>query len=209
MKPTMGPLAQLLTTIGSAAEIDLDRFVSDEEIIALEQRNPPILVERLSGGTLLATPPGELLAGARGAELVGQIALWADNHREGIALGARSGLAFPDGALLSPDAAFLRKDRWDVLTEAERDGFLKIPPDAVFEMLTSCDRMKFTRKKIGTYLRYGVRLVVLLDPYTRHVYIGGSGDMDVRDVGTVASLDCGPAMPSFVLDVAAVFAAGR
>ena len=59
-------------------------------------------------------------------------------------------------------------------------------------------------KKIRAYLRNGVRLVVLIDPYRRHVYAGRAGDEEPHDLGDVDSVDCAPAMPGFVLDVAAI-----
>ena len=60
-------------------------------------------------------------------------------------------------------------------------------------------------KKIAAYLRNGVRLVVLLDPKRRCVSVGRHGDDAPRELGDVASVDCSPEMPGFVLDVAAVF----
>ena len=50
----------------------------------------------------------------------------------------------------------------------------------------------------------GVRLVVLIDPYRRRVHVGRRGDGEPRDLGDVASVDCGDVMPGFVLDVAAI-----
>ena len=59
-------------------------------------------------------------------------------------------------------------------------------------------------KKIAAYLRNGVRLVVLIDPTRRKVYVGREGDTEPRDLGDVDSVDCSPVMPGFVLDVAAI-----
>jgi Uma2 family endonuclease len=73
--------------------------------------------------------------------------------------------------------------------------------------MSQSDRMRTTRKKILAYLRNGVRLVVLLDPWRRRVFVGHEGDTDVRDLGDAATLDCAPVMPGLVLDVAAIFGA--
>jgi Uma2 family endonuclease len=82
--------------------------------------------------------------------------------------------------------------------------FPVIVPDAVFELMSTSDRVKTTMKKIRAYLRNGVSLVILIDPYRRHVYAGRAGDDEPRDLGDVDSVDCSPAMPGFVLDVAAI-----
>jgi Uma2 family endonuclease len=59
-------------------------------------------------------------------------------------------------------------------------------------------------KKIAAYLRNGVRLVVLIDPKRRNVYVGREGDAEPRALGDVEHVDCAPVMPGFVLDVAAI-----
>ena len=73
--------------------------------------------------------------------------------------------------------------------------------------MSKSDRVKTTMKKIRAYLANGVALVVLIDPYRRHVYVGRAGDEEPRDLGDLDSIDCSPAMPGFVLDVAAVIGA--
>ncbi len=87
--------------------------------------------------------------------------------------------------------------------------FADAVPDAAFEVLSTSDRVATTRKKLAAYLRNGVRLVVLIDPRRRRVHAGRAGAAGLDDLGSVRSLDCAPAMPGFVLDVAAVLAQAR
>jgi Uma2 family endonuclease len=115
-------------------------------------------------------------------------------------IDSSGGFNLPDGSLFAADTTFVARNR----VPERRRTFPVIVPDAVFELMSKSDRVKTTMKKILAYLRNGVSLVVLIDPYRRHVYVGRAGDAAPCDLGDVDSLDCSPAMPGFVLDVAAV-----
>ncbi len=192
-----------------AVEIDPGRFVSDDELVALQREHDPLGFERFGDGTLLVTPPTGGAGSRRNVRLTRQVDEWAEATGLGFAFGPDGGFAFPDRAMLAPDATYVARERWLALSDDEQDSFARVVPDAVFELFSKSDRMTSTRKKIATYLRHGVRLVVLLDPYARRVYVGHAGEAGMRALGDVAGVDCAPVMPGFVLDVARIFAAPR
>jgi Uma2 family endonuclease len=117
-------------------------------------------------------------------------------------IDSSGGFNLPDRSLFAADTTFIARGRV-IASESERT-FPIIVPDAVFELMSKSDRVLTTMKKIRAYLRNGVALVVLIDPYHRSVYVGRTGDDEPAELGDVDSLDCSPAMPGFVLDVAAV-----
>jgi Uma2 family endonuclease len=195
-------LAGLRTDIAEAVEIVPPHWVEDEAIIELEQRYDPLVFERFADGTLLVTPPAGFYSGSRNAELTFQIKKWARAGDRGTVIDSSGGFTLPDRSLFAADTTFIARGR-AIAPESERT-FPVVVPDAVFELLSTSDRVQTTMKKIRAYLRNGVRLVVLIDPYRRRVYAGRAGDEEPRDLGDVDSLDCSPEMPGFVLDVAAV-----
>jgi Uma2 family endonuclease len=194
-----------LRDIEYATEIVPPHWVDDDEIIALARRYDPLLFERFADGTLLVTPPAGWKSGSRNLELTRQIGNWMHCGNPGLIMGPDGGVGFPDGGLLAPDATFISLERW---TKADRGRtFAYAVPDAAFELLSVSDRIAKTRRKLQGYLRNGVRLAVLIDPVRRRVYVGREGDVEPQDLGWIERLDCSPAMPGFVLDVAAVCAA--
>jgi Uma2 family endonuclease len=193
-------LAGLRTDITEAVEIVPPHWLDDDAIIELEERYEPLVFERFADGTLLVTPPAGFYSRAANAKLTAQIVNWADSGDHGIVIDSSGGFNLPDGSLFAADTTFVSRAR----IPARGRTFPVVVPDAVFELLSKSDRVKTTMKKIRAYLRNGVALVVLIDPYRRRVYTGRAGDDEPRDLGDVDSLDCSPAMPGFVLDVAAV-----
>jgi Uma2 family endonuclease len=192
--------------LDGAVEVVPDHFVDDDELAALERRLAPLVIERFADGTLLVSPPAGFISSARNVELARQIANWVHETKSGIAADSSGGVHYADGALLAADTTYVSWERWNA---GDHDRtFPKIAPDATFELLSQSDRPRTTLKKALTYLRAGVRLVVLIDPYRRTVHVGRSGDTELRDLGCVERLDCSPEMPGFVLDVRAVLTIG-
>ena len=205
---TMPELPRLRTDITSAVEIVPPYPLDDDDLVALEARYEPLLVERFAGGTLLVTPPAGGTGSVQSTRLTFEVAQWALATQCGVSFGANAGFKFPDYALLSPDATYIRRERWFAIPSEERARFPVIVPDAVFELLSPSDRLRTTMKKMATYLRHGVGIAVLIDPLRKRVYAGRAGDAELSDLGDIASLDCSPVMPGFVLDIAAVVGSG-
>jgi Uma2 family endonuclease len=195
-------LAGLSTNIVEAVEIVPPHWVDDDALIELEKRYEPLVFERFADGTLLVTPPAGFYSGGRNAELTAQIVNWARAGDRGMVIDSSGGFNLPDRSLFAADTTFIARGRV-IASESERT-FPIIVPDAVFELMSKSDRVLTTMKKIRAYLRNGVALVVLIDPYHRSVYVGRTGDDEPAELGDVDSLDCSLAMPGFVLDVAAV-----
>jgi Uma2 family endonuclease len=195
-------------TLDGATEIVPPHPVADDVLVALGVRYEPLRFERFGDGTLLVTPPADTRSSGANAELVYQVKRWQhERGGHGCVTESSGGVKFPDSAVLAPDATYWSPERW---RHASRATFADAVPDAAFEVLSTSDRIAATRKKLAAYLRHGVRLAVLIDPKRRRVHAGRAGAAELEDLGPVRTLDCSPAMPGFVLDVAAIFgAAGR
>jgi Uma2 family endonuclease len=188
----------------SALEIAPPHWIGDDELMELERRFEPLMFERFADGTLLVSPPVGGLGGMRSGRLSARVIGWAESSKLGVAFGEATGFKFPGDALLSPDATYVTRERWEAVPRSEREGFPVLVPDAAFEMISKSDSVRATRRKVGVYLQHGVRLVVLIDPYRNHTYVGRTGDPDAVDLGDVATVDCSPVMPGFVLDIATI-----
>jgi Uma2 family endonuclease len=203
--PQLPDLPGVHKHIDHAVEVVPPYPVGDDLIIALEQHYDILLFERFADGMLLVTPPAGWRGGSRNAELAYQIAGWVRSGERGLVMESSGGVRLPDGSLFAPDTTFISRERWALADQART--FAEAVPDAAFELLSQSDRFRTTMKKVRAYLANGVRLVVLIDPVRRRVYVGREGNAEPQDLGDVAQVDCAPVMPGFVLDVAAVISA--
>ena len=94
--------------------------LSDEQFFEFCQVNASLRIERNEHGELIIMPPAGSETGDRDSEINMQLRNWAKRDGTGKAFDSSTGFRLPNGAMRSPDAA------WLPLVEMERiDGGTK------------------------------------------------------------------------------------
>jgi Uma2 family endonuclease len=176
-----------------------ERLVTAEEFERMPSSERYELVE----GRLVPMSPVNADHGRVVAQIAYLLKAHLKNRPTGIAV-VETGFTLssdPD-TVRGPDVSFLRHER---APAPGTRGFLKIAPDAVFEVLSPEDRPGEVRKKTAEYLESGVALVVIVDPDERTVIVHRSGTQPVtlRDGSDVTDLN--DAIPGFVCHVGEIF----
>ena len=110
----------------------------------------------------------------------------------------------PDGAMRSPDAAWVEKVRLDRLTSEERDRFLPLCPTFVIELRSPSDSLPPLQAKMREYVENGTRLACLIDPKEQRVHVyRPSTEVEILD--KPASMAGDPELPGFVLELAGIW----
>jgi Uma2 family endonuclease len=186
-----------------AVSLRLAVLPGDHEILELGRRNPGLQIEQNAAGELILTPVGSE-TGHLELALGSQLYRWADLEGSGLAFGASSGFRLPDGSLLCPDASWLPRRRWEALTARQREGFVSLCPDAVFELASRSNTLSELRAKMRTYLANGARVAVLIDPGSRVVEVHMPGrEVQILESPKEVALD--PVLPGFTLDLEPIF----
>jgi Uma2 family endonuclease len=92
-------------------------------------------------------------------------------HGTGIGFDSSTGFTLPNGAKRSPDVAWVRRERWEALSEEERDRFPPLCPDFVIELRSRSDPLTPLQEKMAEYIANGAQLGWLIDPGERRLYI--------------------------------------
>ncbi len=96
--------------------------ITDNQFFELCQINELIIFERNADGSLILK---HLLGGINGninTGLTAQLASWNDDKSQGVAFGSDVGFILPNGAILSPNAAWIKLKRWNNLSEEEKQN---------------------------------------------------------------------------------------
>jgi Uma2 family endonuclease len=166
----------------STVELTDDRF---EQIC---QSNRDLKFERTAIGELVvvALTAGE--TGRRNIKLSARLEMWNEQSETGVAFDSSTGFRLPNGAIRSPDAAWIRLDRWDALTPEQRKKLVPLCPDFLVELRSPSDEISEIQAKMREYQENGLRLGWLLDPETQRVEIY-RGDRFASGVRTVEILE--------------------
>lgn len=180
------------------------RKLSDDEFYEFCMANKDLRIELTSGGDLIIMPPTGLKTGNRNFKLTAKFGAWAEQDGTGIGFDSSSLFTLPNGAKRSPDLAWVRKEKWEGLTEEEQQKFSRICPDFVAELRSPSDSLKYLQEKMEEYIANGARLGWLLDPFEQKVYVYRPGEaVEVLDDPQTVSGE--PLLRGFVLDVRAIW----
>jgi Uma2 family endonuclease len=106
----------------------------------------------------------------------------------------------PNGADRSPDAAWIRLERWEALTPEQRRRFPSLAPEFVVELRSDTDSLSATQAKMQEYIDNGVRLGWLIDPQNQQVEIYRPG-RDKEVLSSPSSLSGEEVLPGLVLNL--------
>ena len=134
--------------------------------------NPEAVLELAADGTLIELTPTDGSKGARNQTLGALLWLAIEQSRLPLKLfDSSAGFPLADGSVRSPDARVVRIERWQALSEAERDGFPPLCPDLVVELASPSDGPQVLRRKMAAYMANGASLGWLLLPQSRTVEV--------------------------------------
>jgi Uma2 family endonuclease len=192
-----------VATITLPPPIKLSIDLTDEQFFDLCQRNRDYRFERTASGELLIMSPTGSETGNYNGRLTQRLFNWADTNNLGIAFDSSTGFKLPNGADRSPDASWLRRERWEALTPEQRKKFAPICPDFVVELRSETDSLKELQEKMREYIQNGARLGWLIDRKNQCVEIYRSGQ-DVEILESPVTLSGEDVSPGFVLDLTGI-----
>lgn len=174
--------------------------LTDEQFFQLCQVNENLRFERTTTGELIIMPPAGGETGNRNAGLTAQLWLWNEQNKLGKVFDSSTGFKLPNGATRSPDAAWVKQERWDVLTPEQKDKFPPICPDFVIELLSLSDSLKVAEDKMKEYRDNGTFLGWLINRKSRQVEIYRIG-REVEVLNFPESLSGEDVLSGFILNL--------
>ncbi len=178
--------------------------VTQEQFQQIAFTNRELRLERKATGELIVMPPTGSYTSKGNQDISGQLWLWNRKSKLGVVFDSSGGFQLPNGANRSPDASWVKLERWEVLTPTEREGFAPICPDFVVELRSKSDNMEPLREKMREYIANGAILGWLIDRKNRKVEIYRQ-EQDVEILDCPMSLSGEDVLPGFVLDLTEVW----
>lgn len=185
--------------------IELQNPVSKQDFVAMTERYPDLPMERAQNGIATIMSPVKRGSGKRESKLNYWVSWWNEHFGGGEVYGSSAGFDLPNGAIQSPDVAWISPERLAAAPDEDEDAtFVQIVPDFVVEIRSQTDRLKKLRTKMSdSWMANGVRLAWLIDPFEEKVYIyrQGQAAADVVAGFSGKKLSGEDVLPGFELDL--------
>lgn len=195
MTETNAYLSKITLTLPKTMEM------SDEDCYEFARENPTLKMERDQRRhiILMALTGGN--TSRRNSALIAKLYAWNEVAQLGVVFDSSTGFRLPNGAIRSPDAAFVRRARWEALTEKERETFPPLAPDFVMELMSSSDDLSDADEKMKEYAQNGVWLGWLIFPQAEEARIYKPNAPTELVKGFDQSLSADPILPNFSLEL--------
>ena len=192
------------TAAGGAVRLWVPNM-TDEKFWRFAKQHQEAKIEMSPRGEVLFYYPTGGGSGASNSDLTTELNLWARRDGTGRTFDSSTLFVLPNGAKRSPDAAWVTKDRWDALSDEEKEKPVPFAPDFAAEILSPTDSLSETQAKMEEYRANGVRLGWLIDRKARKVYIYRPGTTAPETLDDPATVSGDPELPDFSLDMSLIF----
>ncbi|OKH23999.1 Uma2 family endonuclease [Chroogloeocystis siderophila] len=105
--------------------LDLKPFLSltDEQYYELCRKKPDLKLEINSSGQLIIMPPTGGEKGRKNADIISQLVVW-NKKKLGVVINSSTEFKLPLESDRSPDAAWIKLERWRSLSDEAKKSFL-------------------------------------------------------------------------------------
>lgn len=188
----------------STFKIQADRTaITDEEFEKICRENRDRKFERTAQGELVIMSLTGGSTGERNAELNGQLWLWNRQAKLGHIYDSSTGFRLPNGAIRSPDAAWVSQSRWEALTPEQRKKWVPLCPDFVVELKSPSDDIADLQTQMLEYQENGLKLGWLLDPDRQLVEVY-QADRSMKLLSNPEEISADEIMAGFVLKLTGI-----
>ena len=175
--------------------------MSDHEFFEFCQLNRDLRFERTCDGDLVIMAPTGGRTGQRNFLLTALFGAWVEADGSGVGFDSSTGFTLPNGAKRSPDLAWVKRSRWEALSNEEQTEFPPLCPDFVAELRSASDSLPSLQAKMQEYIENGAQLGWLIDPEEKRVYVYQPG-VAVESLDEPDALSGEPILPGLRLPIA-------
>jgi Uma2 family endonuclease len=172
--------------------------ITDEALMKISSMNPELRFERNADGSLVAMAPTGGISSNREARACVYLFNWVDSNQLGEVFSSSGGFKLPNGAVRSPDTAFVAKGRLPEDWDQGEDKFVDLAPDFVIEIRSKSDSLEGLKEKMQEYIENGVKLGWLVDRRNQNALVYRS-DRSITQYPADATLSGEDVVPGFEL----------
>jgi Uma2 family endonuclease len=196
-----------LTSLVPPISLRPSATLTDDELMRFSEDNRPYKIERNRHGDIIIMTPVGGIGSTHEAYVAYCLLHWNETTGAGLAFISNAGFNLPDGSCLSPDAAWLARDRWAALTPEQQAGYPPLCPDFIIEIRLQSDSRRSVEDKMQLWLENGAKLAWLIDPIDGNLGIYSSAGKPAELLTRPELVKADPPVAGFELPCARLWSA--
>ncbi|MFN9399008.1 MAG: Uma2 family endonuclease [Dolichospermum sp.] len=185
-------------------EILPNMIMTDDQFFDFCQLNRHFRIERNQIGDLFIMSPTGSETEERNFNLIVQLGIWTKQDGTGVGFGSSGGFTLPNGAVRSPDAAWIKRTKWEIIPAEKRKKFAPMCPEFIVELRSENDNLSTLKEKMQEYIDNGTQLAWLIDRKQRQVFIYRP-NCGIEELDNPQPLTGEDILPGFVLDLSEIW----
>ncbi len=149
--------------------------MTDDEFLRFCLENKDLRIERNSDLKIMIMSPVNTSSSYSSGAVFGQLYTWNVQHSKGIVFDSSVGFTLADRSVLSPDASWLSNQKWNKLSEDDKNKFAPVCPEFLIEVRSKSDSLPELQRKMKNWIANGAELAWLIDPANEVSFIYRSG----------------------------------
>jgi Uma2 family endonuclease len=175
---------------------------TDDELFEFCVANKELRIERDQNGKLIVMSSTGGMSGNRNFRVIVLFGQWVSvNEQLGYGFDSSTGFRLPNGSMRAPDAAWVRKERWEKLRLEDKMKFPPLTPDFIIEIRSESDSLPELQTKMQEWISNSCRLAWLIDPLEQKAYVYTSEGLAQTIDSFNENLSGGDVLPGFQLDL--------
>ena len=151
--------------------LNYDGMSDDEFFRYCAENDTATRIERDSNRQIILMPPTGATTERYNIKIATKLENWSERKKIGVAFGSSGGFALPDESIFSPDAAWMRIEKWNKLSRSEKQKFPHVCPDFIIELKSPSDNLKYLTNKMHKWIENGCALAWLINPENKTAFI--------------------------------------
>jgi Uma2 family endonuclease len=178
--------------------------MTDQQFERFCAENEPLNFELNSHREIIVMPPTSTSIEFWNNDVSSELNFWNRTSKLGYTFGNNAGFKLPNGAVRSPDAAFISKETISKLKPSQKKGYYQVCPDFVIEILSDSDSLDQLKEKMAEWMNNGCVLAWLINPQKRNTIIYRAKGK-TEEVNFNKPLSGETILPGFKIDLKEIF----
>ncbi|BAY14969.1 hypothetical protein NIES21_07550 [Anabaenopsis circularis NIES-21] len=179
--------------------------MTDEQLFDFCQVNSHLRIEKDRFGHLsIMSAIDDKIVNLNGS-IFEQLRVWSQQHNVGVIFDVNTRFKLSTGANRLPYAAWMKLERWNTLSSAQKEWFIPTCPDFVVEIRFLNHNLQLIQEKMTEYMQEAeIKLGWLIDLQHRQVYIYYPDKLEeCLDNPDTVSAD--PVLAGFILNTSSIW----